>query len=187
MKYVYKTVSVPIVFLDGWLVNIERACFGWKKDGEHTESYEYDEHSTRNYTEYHDGVEWDVTEHTTERKTGYRNYQDFYRVSPFTFNPIFAVFEWLSGIFSFVRRLVMSLAKYLIFLVVGLAVLGFILDPSMTTEALGVVGGIAALYIICIVIPSLLVALTALAMRKLFGIDQHLHDNLVKNGYDPNW
>ncbi|MBR2930885.1 MAG: hypothetical protein IKC32_06615 [Clostridia bacterium] len=187
MKYYYKTVSVPIVFLDGWLVNLERRCFGWRKAGDHSESYEYDEHSTRNYTEYHDGVEWDVTEHTTERKTGWRNYQDFYRISPFTFNPIFAVFEWLSGIFSFIRRLVMSLAKYLIGFIVVLAVIGMILDPSMTTDALQVVGGVALIYLVAVVLPSVLVALVALLMRKVFGIDKHLAQNMEKNGYDPEW
>jgi hypothetical protein len=187
MKYVYKTVSVPIVFLDGWLVNLEKSCFGWKKDGEHSEEYEYDETSTRNYTEYHDGVEWDVTEHTTERKTGYRNYQDFYRVSPFTFNPIFGIFEWLSGIFSFIRRIVMSLFKYLVGLVVILTVIAFLIDQSMVETMLTGIGVCAGLYLGCVVAPSVLIALIALAMRKLFGIDQHLHDNLIKNGYDPNW
>ncbi|MBR7116688.1 MAG: hypothetical protein IKC87_03170 [Clostridia bacterium] len=187
MKYVYKTVSVPIVFLDGWLVNLEKSCFGWKKDGEHDESYEYDEHSTRNYTEYHDGVEWDVTEHTTERKTGWRTYQDFYRVSPFTFNPIFAIFEWLSGIFSFIRRLVMSLARYIIIPLIVLVVIAAILDPAMLTDGLYVIGGIAALYIGLVVVPSVLIALIALAMRKLFGIDKHLADNLRANGYSVDW
>lgn len=187
MDYYYKTVSVPIVFLDGWLVNLERACFGWKKSGQHEESYEYDDHSTRNYTEYHDGVEWDVTEHITERKTGWRSYQDFYRISPFTFNPIFAVFEFLSGIFSFVRRIVMSLAKYLVGLIVIIGVLGMILEPELTTGALEIAGGIALIYLLAIVLPSVLVALTALAMRKLFGIDKHLRENMERNGYDPEW
>ncbi len=187
MKYYLKSKSVPVVLGDGWLVNIEKRAFGWKPDGAHDEEYEYDEHTTRNYTEYHDGIEWDVTEHRTERKTGITTYQDFYRISPFTFNPFFALLELFSGIFSFIRRLVMSLVAYLWYLIIGLVVIGCILDPSMVGDAIYVVVGCLAIYFFVVVVPSLLIALVAVIMRKLFGIDKNLEESLRRNGYRVDW
>lgn len=187
MKYYLKSKSVPVVFGDGWLVNIEKRAFGWKKEGDHFEEYEYDEHTTRNYTEYHDGIEWDITEHRTERKTGITTYQDFYRISPYSYNIIFAALELISGLFSFIRRIVMSLVGTLWMVIVGLAVLAAVLDPSMIPDGLTLIGGCLAIYAVLVVLPSLLIALLAVIVRKLFNIDGKLEAHLRFHGYETDW
>ena len=49
------------------------------------------------------------------------------------------------------------------------------------------IGAFLALYVICIVVPSLLIALCAWLMRKLFKIDEHVEQQLIDNGYTPDW
>ncbi len=187
MDYYLKTKSIPVVFLDGWLVAIEKAAFGWKRIGNHSETYEYDETTTDYRTEYHDGIEWDITETKTERKTGITTYQDFYRISPFTFNPLFAILEFASGILSWIRRMILSIVTYIGAPLLVLCIIACFFDSSIAADALPAVGGVLALYVGLIVVPSLAVALFAFLLRKLFGIDKNLENSLRKNGYRTDW
>ena len=185
MKYSYKTVSVPVAFLDGWLVNLEKACFGWKKRGKHNEEQEYDEHSTNNYSEYHDGIEWRVTEHVTERKTRLITYQDFYRISPYTYNPIFFIVELLSDIFSYIRRIVMNIVSCVFIPFVILVALFFWTgETSLATGSLQI---FLAAYLAFIVLPTVIISLVAFLLRKIFLIDKRVAANLEKDGYEPEW
>ncbi len=187
IKFKFEFKQVPAVFLDGWLVKLEKKAFGWEYIGSHSERTEWDEQVENTSGEWVGDVYVRTTERHTERRSKITTYKDFSRITPYSFNIIFHIFEFLSGIISFVRRFVMYLVDLaLVLFGIGLALMLFMGEGEIDA----IVGGIGAfllLYVACIVVPSLLIALCAFLMRKLFKIDEHVEQQLIDNGYTPDW
>ena len=187
IKFKFEFKQVPAVFLDGWLVKLEKKAFGWEYIGSHSERTEWDEQVENTSGEWVGDVYVRTTERHTERRSKITTYKDFSRITPYSFNIIFHIFEFLSGIISFVRRFVMYLVDLalVLFAILGaIAVFGGGEDIGTFVEG---IGAFLLLYVICIVVPSLLIALFAWLMRKLFKIDEHVEQQLIDNGYTPDW
>lgn len=193
--YSYKTISVPMVFGDGWLVRIEKRAFGWVEVGKHSETHEYTTQETEDVPVY-DADSGDKIEGVTakreytKRHSKLVKYCDFGRVSPYSYNLIFHIFEFLSKIFSFIRRIVMSIFDRILVFLIGLFIIagllnGFqeVLDSSVMETA----QGILILYLACVVAPSLLIAAVGFGLRSLFGIEKNVKASLEENGYNPDW
>ena len=186
-----KTKSVPIVVGDGWLVRLEKAAFGWEYMGRHSELEEWDqpyEKSDTSYETYGDViVETKTIEKGTRRESRLTKYHDFGRVSPYSYNAIFHLFEFLSGIFSAIRRFVVLLAGVVVSFFAVMSGILFLLKDSGWQDGLNALGAILLLYLLVVVLPSLLIAGIGYLLRRLLKIDTKVCALLEKNNYYPNW
>ena len=198
-NYSFKTKSVPLVFGDGWLVRIEKAAFGWVHIGKHSEVIEWDEnYENRDTSTHYDSTREILVEETTiergvRRKSRRDVYHDFRRISPYSYNAIFHIFEFLSGIFSTIRRWVMSIVAWALSIIIGLVIVATILsslsglDLSIIKEFLTLMKPIVMIYIILVVVPSLIIAGAGFLLRIILHIDEKVEMSMKKNNYDPNW
>ena len=188
MNYTLETRSVPVVFLDGWLVRLERRAFGWDFRGSHTEKSQYETTERKHDTVDIDGTSHDVSYNQRVIKTKITQYYDFVRVSPYSFNFFFGLLGIISGVFSTIRRWVMYLVDILLALLLGLSILTLILGSSEIGSIItDVIFPLLLAYGIFIVLPSLLLAGLALLLRKVFDVDRKLQADLIMNGLNPNW
>ncbi|MBR6769020.1 MAG: hypothetical protein IKM34_05995 [Clostridia bacterium] len=190
LKISIKTKSVPITKGDAWLVKIEKAAFGWEYLGEHTEHLEWDEdYEERSTTyEHYDNllVERTTIEKGTRRKSKITSYHDFARVSPYSYNAVFHVFEMLSGIFSTIRRWAVMIVGFIAVLgVVGL-VLSMLTNNPMD-DILYPLGILLLVYVFGIVVPSFVIAEVGRLLRNKLEIDKKAENILRENNYNPKW
>lgn len=193
-SYSYYRKSVPMVFGDGWLVCLEKKAFGWIVLGKHSETVSYTTQETEDVPVYDASsgqkIEGVTAKHEyTKKHTRVVKYGDFGRVSPYSYNVIFHAFEFLSGIFSFIRRCVMWLFDHLLVFILGLFLLSGLLNGFDESFAMleEIAVPVVILYLTCVVVPSLLIAAVGYGLRTLFNIEKNLADSLSQNGYNPKW
>ena len=194
-SYSYYRKSVPMVFGDGWLVRIEKKAFGWIEIGKHSETKDYTTEETEDVPVY-DSDSGQVIEGVTAKRKYTKHhskvvkYCDFGRVSPYSYNVVFHAFEFLSKIFSFIRRIVMTIVDRIILFVLGLFIIAGLLNgfgEVLDSDAVESVEGLVLLYAGLVVAPSLLIAAVGFGLRSLFGIEKNLKISLEENGYNPEW
>ena len=188
INFKFEFKQVPVVFLDGWLVNIEKKAFGWESIGGHSEREEWDEYRETTSGEWIGDTYYQKTTGHTERKSRITTYKDFSRITPYSFNVLFHIFEFLSGIISWARRFIMYLVDLALVLFGVFGIIALLLgEGSEIGTFVEAIGAFLLAYVIIIVVPSLIIALCAFLMRKLFKIDEHVEQQLIDNGYTPDW
>ena len=164
MDYYIITKYKECKFFDTWITKLEMRAFGWVYRGMET-TY---------YNSAHVNIDWDTGSGTITQDSA--THVTFKRLSPYSFNILFAGLELCMSVMSWIRRM-------LIFILGGLMVLCGIAavfsgDPTLWW---GVVGIAAFTYV-----PSLILAGLGYLTRVIFRIDQKLSDSLARNGYSRN-
>lgn len=145
---------------DKWLMRLEKRAFGWhywSLTNEHEYGYEVSSDGTKGHTT-HKIIQW----------------LEFRRPSPYTHNILFVLTELLDKIFSFFRRILISigLPVFIIAIIVG-AVFESGSSGDSSNIGFSVAIGVAIGYAVCIFGTFILAGL-GLLWRKVFGIDEKL-------------
>lgn len=148
---------------DKWLMKLEKKAFGWHfwaTENEHEYGYEISADGRSGHTT-HKIIQW----------------LEFRRQSPYSHNFLFNLTEWLDKVFSFFRRLFISIGIPI--LVVAL-ILGIICQVSCSDTSMGNMFFLIAKYIAIAYAVSiggtLLFAGLGLLWRKVFKIDEKLKE-----------
>ncbi|MBQ8381391.1 MAG: hypothetical protein IJY18_05815 [Clostridia bacterium] len=163
MKYYIKTKKKECFPFDEWITKLEMRAFGWTYKGWNTTYFD-------SYNVY---IDWDNETATARQNSQTDNV--FKRISPYSFNPIFRLFELLMSIHSWIRR-------KLIFLFFGLTVLG--LGIGIITQDKQTIG-LAFTAIAIVYLPSIFYSIMGFLTRVIFRIDKKLERALERNGYEP--
>lgn len=171
---IIRSRTVQGVFLDNWLLKLEKKAFGWNFVSSWTE---------KDTEHYYDSNGKPST------RTNYTEKFEFRRKSPYSHNFFFCLTEFFSNIFSFIRRIIAMI-------IVPLLVLGLILGlvtliacqgaDGLSQQTFIITGSIAVAYVGLMVIPSLLLAGLGFLWRKIFRIDEKLMNALAERGLDPD-
>ncbi len=144
------------IFGDKWLLKLEKKAFGWHYwsiENEHEDGYKVDSDGSGHTT--HKVIQW----------------LEFRRLSPYTHNILFNIAEIFSRLFSFFRRIFISIGIPIL-IIAGIASL---LIPELGEFAFPVMGGIGIGFGISIG-GTILFAVLGIALRKAFKIDEKLEE-----------
>lgn len=164
-KYQANMRKQRVFMFDGWLMDIERKAFGWRKTDDREEThYSIEDAKTRHY-----------------------KFHCYWRVKPYSNNPLFVLTELISTILYFIR----AIARYLVVPLVALGIVIWILGSTgCLTANEAEIGwqfaiGVLAVYVVGLIIPTLIIAGFGFLWRKVFRIDEKLDEKLDANGYAP--
>lgn len=165
-----QSISLRGVFLDNWLLKIERKAFGWNFEESRTEE---------------DGLDIDWERGKVRQK--YCTVLEFRRKAPYSHNFFFCLTEFFSRILSFIRRFIALFIVPLIIigLILGVVTMVACENAAETSQMLfTTTGAVAAAYVGALVIPSLILAGIGFMWRKIFKIDERLIESLRMHGYN---
>lgn len=172
-RYYTKTIYRSCPKWDRWFTKLERRCFGWFYEGITTEASD----------EYKVEINWDTGRGSARRI--FYEWITFKRITPYTDNFLFKLFEKLMSLVSWLRRTIVGLIAPFLFPVflIGGVLFGGGMGTDMRETILipvlsGMIGVIFGLYVV-----SAIVALIGLALKKIFFIEERLARSLRDNGY----
>lgn len=144
---------------DKWLLKLEKKAFGWHYWGSQTE----------------DEVGFEVNEHGGRVTHKYIQWLEFRRPSPYTHNFLFGLTEILDKIFSFFRRILISIGVpiLVIALIIGIVCSVGCNEAEMASIGFTVAKALAIAYACCIG-GTLVFCGFGLLWRKVFKIDEKL-------------
>lgn len=168
-RYRIHTKNVRGVLFDKWLLKLEKKAFGWNYYGFETI----------------DDLSLDVGEHNVSIKHNLVDWLEFRRITPYSSNVLFVIFEMLSNIWSAIRRIIVSIGGPLLIavLVFSLILLGACNETETANLGFEICKYSVIIYATCILLPSLLLMLLGFITRKLFRIEDKLRRSLRANGY----
>lgn len=146
---------------DKWLLKLEKKAFGWhfwSTQNEHEYGYEISADGTHGHTT-HKIIQW----------------LEFRRPSPYSHNFLFGLTEVLDKIFSFFRRILISIGSpiLVIALIVGIVCSVGCNEAEMASIGFTVAEALAIAYACCIA-GTLIFCGFGILWRKVFRIDEKL-------------
>lgn len=158
-KHFIRTVNFRGIFGDRWLLKLEKKAFGWHYYGS------------------------DVADHS------YIDWLEFRRQNPYSNNVLFVITEFLSKIWSFLRRLALVICTPTVILSLVVTLLDKVVfggsigisDPAFKFFKLNIIG-----YLVGLVLPTLILSLAGFWLRKIFQIDEKASASLRNDGYDDD-
>lgn len=144
---------------DKWLLKLEKKAFGWHYWGSQTE----------------DEVGFEVNEHGGRVTHKYIQWLEFRRPSPYSHNFLFGLTEVLDKIFSFFRRILISIGVpiLVIALIIGIVCSVGCNEADMASIGFTVAEALAIAYACCIG-GTLIFCGLGILWRKVFRIDEKL-------------
>jgi len=172
-RHIIKSVKIRGVLGDKWILRLEKKAFGWHYWSEETEENPYLE-----------------TTSSGGFKTGKNlvDWLEFRRKSPYSKNILFCLTEFLSNIWSVIRRLVTLIAipAFIIILVLSLVMQFGCNDVNLATTGYQILKYLAIIYGAGILAPSFIFMGLGVLWRAIFRIDDKCRAQLRADGYNDD-